>query len=584
MNLFIDSTYKLSNETILKLFNNMCLDTNIIQINVSNYDEVIRYITDTRDHENIQFMNKINSFLDIKNVNLLTNDKILLYKLCLLYCCGGIFINSNMFIPDFFSVKNVHLNNDNCFVKSSLNESMFPGLLCCKKRNKILYGILKQLIDISNDKSLSDLLIRNENVLLLTEKIQSDKSDIYYYNEIIAEHYFKNTLLLERYKIIKSIPTDLSKIKIGITISIPETLNAFYSNGIRQNCLYLYELLKNMDYDVKLIIDNAENASVLTQIDFFNFEYILQNDIFTYDFHLIFSMGFSFPSQILHSLKNMGIKIIYYMCGNNYLIDCEKILYNQHNTRNINYSDELYYDQIWIIPQMYNQNKYYYEILTKTKCIQIPFIWSSMSIKLTAKILKVENENDFLYSKKNAKIAIFEPNISVMKWCFPCVLIAENTYRNYKNIEHIYITNLCKTNNDTNHFNMEQFNNICRNLDLFKDKKLSSEFRYNTLEFMRNYCDIAISHQWENPLNYLYLDLAWMGWPILHNAYLCKDIGYYYEGFNYIEASEKLNHIIINHSKNINEYIKKNRKIIDEYLPTNKDLQNKYKNLINNLF
>jgi hypothetical protein len=75
-----------------------------------------------------------------------------------------------------------------------------------------------------------------------------------------------------------------------------------------------------------------------------------------------------------------------------------------------------------------------------------------------------------------------------------------------------------------------------------------------------------------------------MGWPILHNAYLCKDIGYYYSDFNYDEASEKLNEIINNHHANKLEYMKENRKIIENYLPTNVELQNKYKNMIENLF
>ena len=92
---------------------------------------------------------------------------------------------------------------------------------------------------------------------------------------------------------------------------------------------------------------------------------------------------------------------------------------------------------------------------------------------------------------------------------------------------------------------------MCRSLDLFKEKKITSESRYNTLEFMSKHCDIAISHQWENPLNYLYLDLAWMGWPILHNASLCKDVGYYYEGFNYEEGGNVLLDVINNHDKNV---------------------------------
>ena len=270
------------------------------------------------------------------------------------------------------------------------------------------------------------------------------------------------------------------------------------------------------------------------------------------------------------------------MCGNNYLIDCEKILYNQHKTRTISY-DVVNYDEVWIIPQMYNQNKYYIEILQQTTCLQIPFIWSPMSIKFIQKIMNLENDTKLLYNKKETKIGIFEPNISVMKWALPSILIAENTHKKYNNISHIYITNMDKKEDNINNFNMVEFNNICKNLSLFKERKLSVEGRYITLDMMSKTCDIAISHQWENPLNYLYLELAWMGWPILHNASLCKDVGYYYEGFNYNEASEKLNDIIINHDGNKKEYLKQNRLVIDNYIPSNINLQNKYKRLIENI-
>jgi hypothetical protein len=131
---------------------------------------------------------------------------------------------------------------------------------------------------------------------------------------------------------------------------------------------------------------------------------------------------------------------------------------------------------------------------------------------------------------------------------------------------------------------MDALNKIVKSLDLFIDKKISIETRYNTLDFMKNHADIAVSHQLENPLNYLYLDLAWMGWPIIHNAHLCKDIGYYYEGFDYKVGGEILNEVILTHDLNIDEYLNKNRKIIDRYLPTNEGLQNKYIKLIENLF
>jgi hypothetical protein len=131
--------------------------------------------------------------------------------------------------------------------------------------------------------------------------------------------------------------------------------------------------------------------------------------------------------------------------------------------------------------------------------------------------------------------------------------------------------------------NVGVVNKMVKSLDIFVNKKLSIEGRYNSLYFMSQYADITVSHQMENPLNYLYLDLAWMGWPIIHNAHLCKDVGYYYEGFNYEEGSEVLKRVILTHDDNAEEYMKRNRSVIHKYLPTNKYLQEQYISLINKL-
>jgi hypothetical protein len=576
-------------------------NVNIHQVDCSSRKLLDKLFTESNNYDNMDeaclgLLNKIKAFLEKLNdedVKLKTNIE-LFNKICLLYFKGGIIINGNIVIKNMETMLNLYETTNVCSIRSCVSNKIFDGIIMSKKGNPVLLNIMDNFLNETNTTNISEMLLnvinedqnQNSSYKLLNEQIVADKSDIYgTQNEVIAEHYFKNELIVEKFKLINKSPKDLSQLKIGITTNIPPNLKDFYSNGIKQNCMYLYELLKNAGYDVKLVIDSDKHVSVLKEIDFYNFEYVTIYDVFSYDFNLIFSMGFSIPQHIFNGFKNTGVKVVYYMCGNNYLIDSEKILYDQHKTRSINYFNDQHYDQIWIIPQMYNQNKYYVEILQRSKAIQIPFIWSPMSIKFITKMLNLEDDSSLLYKKKDAKIGIFEPNMSVMKWCLPCVLIAENTQRTYGNIKHVYVTNMNKSKeSDINHFNMEQFNNACRGLELFKEKKLTVESRYNTLEFMSKHCDIALSHQWENPLNYLYLDLAWMGWPILHNAHLCKDVGYYYEGFNYYEASEMLNHILTNHDANAANYMKKNREVIDVYLPTNKALQEKYRGLIESLF
>ena len=176
-----------------------------------------------------------------------------------------------------------------------------------------------------------------------------------------------------------------------------------------------------------------------------------------------------------------------------------------------------------------------------------------------------------------------------MKWCGPSLLSCENAYRKLNNkslITNVFINNTLNRNTDSsiNKFNMDAFTFYVNNLDICSDKKLTTEGRYNTLSFMNSYADIAVSHQWENNLNYLYFDLAWMGWPIVHNASLCSDVGYYYPEFNYEEGGNKIIEAIKTHNENKDKYLENNRKAIDRFLPSNKNLQIKYIKLINDLF
>jgi hypothetical protein len=383
-----------------------------------------------------------------------------------------------------------------------------------------------------------------------------------------------------------------------------------FVNGINQNSLYLTELLLNIGYDVYLVIDDSKLNDVtkqtLSQVLYDGrFKWICFTDVLPTELDVLIQLSFSFwhDVKVVKTMKYTNTKLVGYCCGNSYIINSEKILYNQHKSRDNSkecfkfiFEDKTsILDEIWSIPQMVNTNQHYWKTLYRCDCIGVPFIWSNRSIDLVVKYFGLDNIDKLMYVNRGQKkkIGIFEPNISIMKWALPCLLVCENTYRQNKNIDHVYITNInldlaknaidasdVSVHSKINDFNIQSFNHILVSLDIFTDKLCSIESRYNTLQFMSNHCDIAVSHQWENPLNYLYFDLAWMGWAIVHNAYLCKDVGYYYEGFDYENGGNVLSDVINNHDANAEAYLQRNRMAIDRFLPTNLELQEKYKKLI----
>lgn len=582
--------YKNRNSTIQKYFNT---EIEIVELNLYNHNSTEKYL--------LNILNVPQEYIDLYK-KIANNKETFLTLLLLYYSEDSIVINDKVTIE--FDKLNDYIHYNLVLVKSVVCKNLFMGFSYSKKNNEFIKKTINIFVNCPHETTnLNDMLYgsltsnEDKNNLVLTEKLINGVSEIKMNDITIAKHYYSFSSLDLTNINIKSIE-DLNKIKIGVTFNVPKDYVSLYSNGINQNALYFFEVLKNIGYDTKLIVVGEKEEifkKILEKITFYKYEYSVLENIYKDEYNLVFEFGFSLDKSMLSNLKSFGTKIVSYKCGNSYIIDSETVLYSQHDSRKCfgeflnNKKTSNRYDQMWSIPQMYKQNKHYWEILHRSECIQIPFIWSSNSINFIKAILEIDNENEIKCTKKNNKIAIFEPNISIMKWCLPCMLICEKTYRKHKNIDHVYITNVDikpdpNKKSSINDFSIQGFTNLCKSLDIFNDSKMTCEKRFMTIEFMKKYAYIAVSHQWENPLNYLYFDLAWLGWPVLHNAHLCRDIGYYYNDFNYDEASEKLNEIINNHEMNIEEYIKHNRKIIDNYLPTNVELQNKYKNLIENLF
>jgi len=596
MNIFNISHFKPPPQLIVE-FNNVSHD---------NYEWIYE------DHELWKKQIKENPITELTSEefeSLHKTTKKMCFILYLLYLRGGIYCDLNV-IPTN-EVNTVDVNNiDFVCVKSVLgNGSLFTGIIGSRKHSSFNLKLIKKICELPKETEIDITKFMFEAVTEFLKHDNLENFKIKMYNEMIFQkecvatvdennsplfnNYFNNKYYY-KFNVIPKHYNTISSIKIGITLIIFPELSSFFSNGINQNSLYLGELFVNCGFDVYFIVQdeklkNVTEENLKKELYDSRFKITRYSEILFANFDLIVTLSFSYTDKYLfNNMKHMGTKHVGYFCGNSYLIDSEKILFNQHLSRQSDkydfcFENESKYDEIWSIPQMTELNLHYWEILYRCKCVEVPFVWSPNAIKLSAKVIGVDEE-ELIYKPKvhnGKKVAVFEPNISIMKWALPCAVICEKAYRKNKDIKHLYITNI--NSSSTTNFNLKQFNGILQTLDIVRDKKCSIESRYNTLEFMRKYSDIALSHQWGNPLNYLYFDLAWMGWPIVHNAFLCSDVGYYYDNFNYEEASNQLINVINNHDNNLNNYIVNNRKSIDRFLSTNKDLQNKYLQLICNI-
>ena len=69
---------------------------------------------------------------------------------------------------------------------------------------------------------------------------------------------------------------------------------------------------------------------------------------------------------------------------------------------------------------------------------------------------------------------------------------------------------------------------------------MTIEPRFVSPQFLANHCDAVVTHHWENGLNYLYYEVLYGGYPLIHNSEFLKDYGYYYDDFDAESGADAL--------------------------------------------
>lgn len=377
--------------------------------------------------------------------------------------------------------------------------------------------------------------------------------------------------------------------QIGITLSLTQDYESLWINGIKLNVLNLLKTLQQIGDHEVYILETGSKVEDLTKVtwDYTKYPIYKWADKIN-EVDLIFMLGTSLPSTVILDIKTKRpkVKIVKYQCGNNYVVDMERVIFD--TAKDALPSWDLGQDETWMIPQQEYQNKEYFKLIYRHKDSQIktvPFVWDPEHIQRSANILKAGGKKYPEYQPKDRadkKLSIMEPNLNVVKWSIIPIMIAEKMYREFGEnaFKQVYVGSGQKILESSYYKQMiKQFDIVRHNPPLIKYIG-----RYPAAVFFAEETDIILSHQWENPLNYAYLDAMYFGYPLVHNADMIKDAGYYYEGFDVTAGYNQLKDAIENHDQNIDKQKKKNDKVLNRYLTTNPKIVDTYKKLIENLF
>ena len=376
---------------------------------------------------------------------------------------------------------------------------------------------------------------------------------------------------------------------IGITIGLQKEYESMWVNGIKLNAILLANALMQIGKHNVYLVDTSSNVEDLTRVswDYNKFPVRKFADAFK-DTDLMITLGTSFPTETIEKFKAQGPnrRLVKYMCGNSYVIEMERSIFKTGNDLGIAPWDPGA-DEVWYVPQQGYQNEHYYKTIFKTdRVYPVPFVWDPMFMIRELAIYKKNDRKLPIYTtgiqQAKKRISVFEPNMNVVKYSMIPILAAEQIHRRGVEFDKMYIASgkdLLKNG---------YYKSMITTLNLIKDNpkepKIQFTSRYPVCHYLAETTEIVLSHQWENPLNYSYLDVMFMGYPLIHNADMIQDAGYYYPDFNIEKAADKLEWVLKNHDDNREEYAAKNKVVLDRYTIKNEALVDTYDKLIENLY
>ncbi len=319
-------------------------------------------------------------------------------------------------------------------------------------------------------------------------------------------------------------------LRIGITIGLHVENEDLWINGIKQNALALAALLMRSPRGHEVCLLNTTAVSLDAGLawdrnEFPTFALAQRID----EIDVLIALGGAVDEDTVRRVQARGGRAVAYKCGVEYIMSMQAALFGRAIKGRPNYPQG--FDAIWAIPQVIGSTGPFWSVLHRCPVQCVPFVWDPRWLEAQARALpdggcRADHPGPL-------RVSVLEPNHDVVKFCLYPLMIAELAWRRHPGrIEFVSVTNTAHLREN------EEFLGVVGHLDLVRQRRAFFENRHTTPWFLAHHTDVVVSHQWENPLNYTYLECCWLGYPLVHNAALAPELGFYYEGFD-IEAGAR---------------------------------------------
>lgn len=370
-----------------------------------------------------------------------------------------------------------------------------------------------------------------------------------------------------------------TKLKVGVSIFIRKGEQSLWENGVYQNCLFLVMLLlRSPCVERTVLVAGGGDGGPADATNFLADSPVPIIDMATaaQELDLMIEMSAQLGRDWSVAFRERGGKIVSMRVGNDYVIDIERMTFNKPHGMLVSGAP---YDEVWTLPEYEASCKPYFASTFRAPTKLMPHLWSPMVIEKA--MARGTEGKRFAYEpgRTQWRVAIFEPNICMVKTSFIPMLGCESAHRAQPRlIEKMWVYNSFHLKEKPN------FVAFAQSLDLVRHGLATFEGRFPLYQVLPGAIDAVFAHHWENAQNYLYYEALYGGWPLIHNSHLIGDCGYRYHGFDCEEGGQALRRAFAEHDANLPAYRERARALIAKLDPEGEENVRLYSAAIESLY
>ena len=292
------------------------------------------------------------------------------------------------------------------------------------------------------------------------------------------------------------------------------------------------------------------------------------------EYHTVVLITRDISNEVYALLKANQVSVVTLVCGNNYMYDQEDFVKGLTGNVNKYLGASRNIDEQWLIPS-YRYAIDYMEIIRKKPAYIVPHLWSSELVS------RGYTESSLFYNIGNRKttkinIVIMEPNLNYFKTAWMPIIAAEKLHTMFPDlVEGVYVYNFPSHSHASWMTSVLSLGDKLHKVDRLSMAEIMHKFNNETTA-----TPIFVSHQVLNHLNYLYYELLYYGYPLVHNSTMLDGCGYPFPENSVVKCVEQILYAFNHHDKGVETYKAKAREYLKRVDPLDTSVQKAFDQMI----